>query len=292
MRETTGPRGPAGPPPPRPHRAWRARCDPARSRPARRRSPVDRAAGRLPVCWSRPSAGSVYLLGTLRDLDPLIELATDPSRLRAMSWVLGVGLGVWTTQRARDVPVRPSAGGTSAAHRVGRRPRGAGLRRGRAAGGALDARRDRAGRPGRDALHREPHRHRSARHQRREPLGRSRAREHPAARGRRVGRARRRAHRLGDAPGHRHRIGSVGDVQPAAQHDVRAVPRGQPAARRLPRGLHQRLRPGQRDAQRHLRAGAGDATPASWASPTTRAPTSSSRPWPAASASPSTTTCW
>jgi LCP family protein required for cell wall assembly len=39
--------------------------------------------------------GAVYLLGTLRDLDPLIELATDPSRLRAVSLVLGAGLGVW-----------------------------------------------------------------------------------------------------------------------------------------------------------------------------------------------------
>ena len=40
--------------------------------------------------------GSVYLLGTLRDLGPLIELATDPSRLRAMSWVLGACIGIWT----------------------------------------------------------------------------------------------------------------------------------------------------------------------------------------------------
>jgi LCP family protein required for cell wall assembly len=39
--------------------------------------------------------GSVYLLATVRDLDPFIELATDPARLRAMSAVLGVVLGVW-----------------------------------------------------------------------------------------------------------------------------------------------------------------------------------------------------
>ena len=40
--------------------------------------------------------GSVYLLGTLRDLGPLIELATDPARLRAMSWVLGACMSIWT----------------------------------------------------------------------------------------------------------------------------------------------------------------------------------------------------
>jgi LCP family protein required for cell wall assembly len=39
--------------------------------------------------------GSVYLLATVRDLDPFIELATDPARLRAMSAVLGAALGVW-----------------------------------------------------------------------------------------------------------------------------------------------------------------------------------------------------
>jgi polyisoprenyl-teichoic acid--peptidoglycan teichoic acid transferase len=37
----------------------------------------------------------VYLLATVRDLDPFIELATDPARLRAISTVLGAGLGAW-----------------------------------------------------------------------------------------------------------------------------------------------------------------------------------------------------
>lgn len=40
-------------------------------------------------------AGSVYLMATVRDLDPFIELASDPARLRAMSAVLGAALGVW-----------------------------------------------------------------------------------------------------------------------------------------------------------------------------------------------------
>jgi LCP family protein required for cell wall assembly len=38
---------------------------------------------------------SVYLLATVRDLDPFIELATDPARLRAISALLGAGLGIW-----------------------------------------------------------------------------------------------------------------------------------------------------------------------------------------------------
>jgi LCP family protein required for cell wall assembly len=39
--------------------------------------------------------GAVYLLGSLRDVRGLVELAADPERLRDASVVLGVGLGVW-----------------------------------------------------------------------------------------------------------------------------------------------------------------------------------------------------
>ena len=39
--------------------------------------------------------GSVYALATLRDVDALVDLATDPARLRAFAVVLGIGLTVW-----------------------------------------------------------------------------------------------------------------------------------------------------------------------------------------------------
>jgi LCP family protein required for cell wall assembly len=39
--------------------------------------------------------GAVYLLATVRDLDPFVELATDPERLRTVSVALGVALAVW-----------------------------------------------------------------------------------------------------------------------------------------------------------------------------------------------------
>jgi LCP family protein required for cell wall assembly len=39
--------------------------------------------------------GSVYLLATLRDVGALVDLATDPARLRAFTAVLGAGLAVW-----------------------------------------------------------------------------------------------------------------------------------------------------------------------------------------------------
>ena len=39
--------------------------------------------------------GTVYLLGSLRELHVLVELAADPEWLRDASVVLGVGLGVW-----------------------------------------------------------------------------------------------------------------------------------------------------------------------------------------------------
>ncbi len=39
--------------------------------------------------------GAVYLLATVRDLDPFVELATDPTRLRAMSVLLGAVGAVW-----------------------------------------------------------------------------------------------------------------------------------------------------------------------------------------------------
>ena len=114
-------------------------------------------------------------------------------------------------------------------------------------------------------------------HQRGGPVGRPRAGQHPAPRRRRRGQSRRRPHRLGDAAHHRHPDRTGGHVQPAAQHDVRPVPRGQPAARRVPGRLHRRRRRRQRHAQRGLRPGAGAGTRASSATRTTRAPTPSSR---------------
>ena len=39
--------------------------------------------------------GCVYALATLRDVDALVDLATDPARLRAFAVVLGIGLTVW-----------------------------------------------------------------------------------------------------------------------------------------------------------------------------------------------------
>ena len=91
------------------------------------------------------------------------------------------------------------------------------------------------------------------------PVGRPRPGQRAAARRRRGSRPHRHPHRLGDPAQHEHPDRQVGDVQPAAQHDERAVPRGQPAARRLPRRLPQRgrERPGQLDAERRLQPGPG-----------------------------------
>ena len=68
-----------------------------------------------------PFVGSaVYLLATLRDVRTLVELATDPERLRSVSVVLGVALAVWAVSvlttyamarptRARRLPVAAGA---------------------------------------------------------------------------------------------------------------------------------------------------------------------------------------
>ena len=66
-------------------------------------------------------AGSVYALATLRDVDVLVDLATDPARLRAFAVVLGIGLAVWALSVLTTyVWVRPAASRPVA---VGRRSR-------------------------------------------------------------------------------------------------------------------------------------------------------------------------
>ena len=63
--------------------------------------------------------GSVYALATLRDVDALVDLATDPARLRAFAVVLGIGLTVWAVSVLTTyVWVRPAPCGPVA---VGRR---------------------------------------------------------------------------------------------------------------------------------------------------------------------------
>ena len=114
-----------------------------------------------------------------------------------------------------------------------------------------------AGRPRVHHFRAQPERHRTTGRERGGPLGRPSPCERAAARWRRRPGSVRRPHRLGDPAQHGHPHRTNGDVQPAAQHDERPVPRGQPAPRHLPRRLRRRRRPGQLDAQRVVRPGSG-----------------------------------
>ena len=110
------------------------------------------------------------------------------------------------------------------------------------------------------------------------PVGRPGPGQRAAARRRRRRRPRRRPHRLDDPGQHRHPHRRDGDVQPAAQHDERAVPRRTARCTTSTRTASPATAtPRQLDAQRGLQAGARRSTPASSASATTRAPTRSSR---------------
>ena len=59
----------------------------------------------------------MYALATLRDVDALVDLATNPARPRAFAVALGVGLSVWamnvltTYVWVRPVASRPVAVG-------------------------------------------------------------------------------------------------------------------------------------------------------------------------------------
>ena len=116
--------------------------------------------------------GSVYLLGAFRDWGAAVELAADPEQLRSMSVVLGVGLGVWALSVVATYWCARPRGARRLPSTAGRR-HGARLSGGRPAGGADHALRDGPGGPGRDTVHREPHRHRAARHQRGGSVGRA-----------------------------------------------------------------------------------------------------------------------
>ncbi len=218
--------------------------------------------------WTRRRLGYVVLLPSLvvaallvvyaRDFRHLIDVAFDPLRLRVAAVLLAIGFLVWaftvvTTYlmarppRIRRGQSRVGLGLVCAVCLAVALPVAVGARYAMTQADLVAS-----------VFERQRERHRSGRRQRRGPVGRPGPGQRPAPRRRRWRRSHRHQDGHGDPAQHEHRDRQVGDVQPAAQHDERAVPRGQPAARRVPGRLHRRGRSRLLDAQRRLRAGARD----------------------------------
>ena len=171
--------------------------------------------------------------------DALI-FAVDPARLKVAAIILAIVLiawmavviSTWVLLRPTNTPVVADLARVDLCRRRLHCRCSAGLARG--------PRSDDRGRPRHRRLRAQRDSHHSRRRNPRRPVGRTRSRQRLAAWRRRWTEARRHSHRLDDLGVDRHPYRQGSHLQPAAQHDVRALPTVEPTAQALSRRVQGR----------------------------------------------------